>query len=125
MGEGARVDSCSGSNARSLTGRQAFPHLMRRAVSAALMFFMEDTAFPASEGIHDPPGKRTADDSARAFEKRAATTQGPRGRCADPPGDKRATGSALLSGADRADPGFEPASGAATDHRSRQPAHRP
>src|SRR5437899_5682568 len=97
---------------------------MRRAVSAALMFFMEDTAFPASEGIHDPPGKRTADDPARPSEKHAAATQGPRGRCADPPGDRRATGSALLPGADRADPGSEPAPGAAADRRSREAARR-
>ena len=93
--------------------------LRRRRCSSS-----EDTAFPASEGIHDPPGKRAAHDPARPPEKCAAASQGSRGRCADPSGDGRAAGSALLPRADRADPGSEPASGAAADRRSREAARR-
>ena len=39
----------------------------------------------------------------------SAAAEGPGSRCADPPGDGRAAGRALLPSADRADPGSEPA----------------
>src|SRR5271165_7256599 len=98
---------------------------MRRAGSGgADVLHGKTPLFQHRKAFNDPPGKRTVDDPARPSEKRGAATQGPRGRCADPPGDDRTTGSALLPRADRADPVFEPAPGAATDRRSREAARR-
>src|ERR1044071_7233929 len=73
------------------------------------------------EGVDDSPGTRSDHDPALPAEERprggAAERRG--SRRADPPSRARAARHAVLPGADRADPGFEPEPGAEPDRRAR------
>src|SRR5689334_11587953 len=68
------------------------------------------------EGVHDTPGKRPDYDPSRSFEQDRGSTQGYRGRDADPRYDGGADGRALFARANRADPGSEPPGSANKDH---------
>src|SRR5260370_34341749 len=83
-----------------------------------------EAANSSLETVDGSPGTRSDHHAPHASEERRRTAEGSGGRYADPPGGGRAAGCALLPGADRADPGSEPASGAESDRRTRKAAGR-
>src|SRR5437764_272715 len=61
--------------------------------------------------VDGPPGTRSDHHPAVAPQEHRRAAERPGGRHVDPPDRGRAAGRAVLPGTDRADPGFEPASG--------------
>src|SRR5205823_4757606 len=68
------------------------------------------------EGLHDTPGKRPDYDPSRSLEQDRGSTQGYRGRDADPKDDGGAARRSLFARANRADSGSEPGRSANKDY---------
>src|SRR6478736_6444474 len=107
----ARAGRGDAINSADLPGRSCVT-VDRKVTATNIKLPLGHAGAPSRKAFHDTPGKRPDYDPSRSPEQDRGA-KGSRGRGSDPPGDRRAARCALLSGANRADPGSEPAQCAA------------